>query len=177
MIGASQFSVQLSGNTIHVSRRAELPLHNVPVISVDLSTGAVDAAQVRRSIERGAERLDLGGSEGPVAVAVTWDGDPLYATLRALADGIAGAHRASPRRASNVVLALTGDVGASLGEILTLELGIETGVIAIDGLELADLDYIDVGEPILPANVVPVVVTSLVFPETTTAARPQILRD
>ena len=34
----------------------------------------------------------------------------------------------------------------------------------IDGVELADLDFLDIGEPILPTNVLPVVVKSLLFP-------------
>ena len=36
-------------------------------------------------------------------------------------------------------------------------------LIAIDGLDLVELDYIDVGELLQPANVVPVVVKSLAF--------------
>jgi ethanolamine utilization protein EutA (predicted chaperonin) len=37
--------------------------------------------------------------------------------------------------------------------------------ISKDGLELAELHFVDVGEVIRPANVVPVVVKSLIFPE------------
>ena len=47
-------------------------------------------------------------------------------------------------------------------------------MIAIDGLDLADLDYLDIGERILPANVVPVVIKSLLFPEPDLTAHPQI---
>jgi len=36
-------------------------------------------------------------------------------------------------------------------------------MVSIDGLQLVELDYVDVGEVILPANVVPVVVKSLAF--------------
>jgi ethanolamine utilization protein EutA len=35
--------------------------------------------------------------------------------------------------------------------------------VVIDGLELAELDFLDLGELIMPANVVPVVVKSLLF--------------
>ena len=177
VIGASQFSVQLSGNTVQVSDEAMLPLHNVPVISVDVADDPLDAAALRGKIERGAARLDLSDSPGPVAIAMDWDGEPYHATLRELAAGIASAHAASARAASPVIVALTGDIGASLGRILTDELGIDSGVIAIDGLELADLDYIDIGDRIRPANVVPVVVKSLVFPETSGDLRPQILKE
>jgi ethanolamine utilization protein EutA len=153
-----------------------LPLHNVPVVSIDLSRGPVEEQAVQRAIARGTERLDLGAFEGPIAIAVAWDSDPLYTTLRGMAGGVAAAHRNAARRASTIIVALTADIGASLGHILADELGV-SGVIAIDGLELADLDYIDIGQRILPANVVPVVVKSLVFPETTGPRRPQILTE
>jgi ethanolamine utilization protein EutA len=33
----------------------------------------------------------------------------------------------------------------------------------VDGLDLRDLDYVDIGEVVRPAGVVPVVIKSLVF--------------
>jgi ethanolamine utilization protein EutA len=69
---------------------------------------------------------------------------------------------------------LEADVGASLGSILRDEIGIPGAVIAIDGIELSDLDFVDIGERIEPANVVPVVIKSLVFPHAA-AERPRIL--
>jgi len=62
-----------------------------------------------------------------------------------------------------LVIALDGDIGASLGGILHEELEVKTPMISIDGLQLVELDYVDVGEVIMPANVVPVVVKSLAF--------------
>lgn len=164
VIGASQFTLQLSGNTVHVSDRSLLPVHNVPVLSV-VAAAQPDAAAVRAAIERAALRLDLHQRESEVAIALRWDGEPRYADLRALADGIAGAHLASARRDAPLVVALTADIAASLGRILVDELDVRGGVVTLDGLELAELDYIDMGEPILPANVVPVVIKSLVFPD------------
>lgn len=177
VIGASQFSVQLSGNTVHVSDAGLLPMHNVPVAAISFDAPTQHEADVARAIDHAAERLDLDRSEGPIAIALDWDGEPHYAALRAIAGGVAAAHRRAPRAGSAVIVALTGDVGASLGRILTDELGIDTGVVAVDGLELSALDYIDIGERILPANVVPVVVKSLVFPEATEPLRPQILTE
>ena len=175
VIGASQFSVQLSGNTVHLSDDRLLPLHNVPVVATAFPDGLLREAAVVSAIESAAERLDLTNAPGPIAVSVEWDGEPLYASLRALAAGIAGAHRAAARASGPIIVALTGDVAASLGSILREEVGWSGDVIAVDGLELADLDYIDIGERILPANVLPVVVKSLVFPDVAVGARPQIL--
>ena len=62
-----------------------------------------------------------------------------------------------------LVVALDGDIGASLGGILYEELHVTSALVCIDGLQLVELDYIDVGELIQPAHVVPVVVKSLAF--------------
>ena len=60
-------------------------------------------------------------------------------------------------------MALESDVAASLGAILTEDLGVVAPLVCIDGLELVELDYVDLGELLQPANVVPVVVKSLAF--------------
>lgn len=174
VIGASQFTLQLSGNTIHLSGTMELPVHNVPVVAIDVEDGEIDSTAVSDSLRRRAEQLDLSDRDEPIAVAVKWSGEPRYAQLRSLADGIAAAHRTSPRRDAALIMVLEADVGASIGSIMRDEIGVPGPVVAIDGIELADLDFVDIGEPIRPANVVPVVIKSLVFPHES-AERPRIL--
>jgi len=163
VLGASQFSVQLSGNTVHISDSAVLPLRNLPVVYARLRNGHPDADSVASAIRAGFVRLDLREGEHPAAVALPWRGEPHYANLRALADGIVQAMPNSLAAGFPLVIALDGDIGASLGGILAEDLEIRTPMISVDGLELVELDYVDIGEVILPANVVPVVVKSLAF--------------
>src|SRR5439155_267430 len=61
--------------------------------------------------------------------------------------------------------AIDGDIAATLGAILRDELRFKGDLVTLDGLELGDLDYIDVGTPLAPSGVVPVIVKSLVFQE------------
>ncbi len=165
VVGASQFTVQVSGNTILVSDTALLPLHNVPVVSVPISRdGPLTRSGVAALIRGGLERMDLASSAVPVALTMRWDRDPLYRDLRDVAEAIAEVHRSGARAATPIVLAFDGDVGESVGRILMDDLGWTGGTVAIDGLELLDLDFIDIGELAMPVNVVPVVVKSLVFP-------------
>jgi ethanolamine utilization protein EutA len=164
VIGASQFSVQVSGNTISISDETVLPLRNLPVLypRVDLATD-LSADRVAQEIGSAIRRFDLEEGEAPVALAFRWQGDPLYARLRALADGI---HQGMPRSIADrlpIVLMLDGDVGKNLGDILKQELGVVGDVMSIDGMQLKEFDYVDIGEVILPANVVPVVIKSLLF--------------
>jgi ethanolamine utilization protein EutA len=163
VLGASQFSVQLSGNTVHISSADVLPLRNLPVVYARLDSPEPEADAVAQAIRNGFVRLDLREGEHPAAVALPWRGLPHYANIRALADGIARAMPRSLAAGFPLVVALESDIGASLGGILSEELEVRSPMISIDGLQLVELDYVDVGEVILPANVVPVVVKSLAF--------------
>ena len=135
VIGASQFTVQVSGSTIGIG--AALPLRNVPVVPLG-------------SDARG---------DGPVALAVQWSGEPEHGRVRALAERIAIATDRRP-----LVVVTDGDIASTLGHLLRHELGFQGELITLDGLELGDLDYIDIGLPQPPSGVVPVIVKSLVFP-------------
>jgi ethanolamine utilization protein EutA len=163
VLGASQFSVQLSGNTVHISNAGVLPLRNLPVVYARLDSAKPDSQDVAQAIRSGFVRLDLVEGEHPAAVALPWRGEPHYANLRALADGIAEAMPRSLAAGFPLVIALDGDIGASLGGILAEELEVRAPMVSIDGLQLVELDYVDIGELIQPANVVPVVVKSLAF--------------
>lgn len=135
VIGASQFTVQVSGSTIGLG--ATLPLRNVPVVPLGAGTTGT----------------------GALALAVKWDGEPEHARIRALAVRIAEATDRRP-----LVVAIDGDIAATLGVVLREELGFQGDLITLDGLDLGDLDYIDIGTPHSPSGVVPVIVKSLVFP-------------
>jgi ethanolamine utilization protein EutA len=164
VLGASQFSVQLSGSTVHISDASVLPIRNLPVVYARLNgNDRPDAETVASAIRNGFGRLDLSEGEHPAAVALPWRGAPHYQNLRALADGIVRAMPRSLAAGFPLVIALDGDIGASLGGILSEDLEVRSPMISIDGLDLVELDYVDIGEVMQPANVVPVVVKSLAF--------------
>ena len=175
VIGASQFSVQVSGKTIHVGREATLPLRNVPVLEPALELReTVDAAEVARAVQAALQRSPV-DEEAPIAVSLRWKGDPEYPRLRALAEGLALALVPRAARAAPVVLMIDGDVGRTLGYILEHELALARPLVAIDGIQLREFDFVDIGEVIRPADVVPVVIKSLLFPaDAPRAGRPAI---
>src|SRR5439155_2721149 len=123
VIGASQFSVQVSGNTIHAGAEDVLPVRNLPVVHARLGSPEPDELEVAAAVGRAFDRLDLEEGAGPVAVALDWRGEPRYAALRALAAGLATGLRRSLAGGVPLVLALEADVGSSLGAILAEEFG------------------------------------------------------
>ena len=63
-----------------------------------------------------------------------------------------------------LVLVSDGDVGGLIGMHLLEEVGLKSPVVSIDGIDLREFDYIDIGEILPSSGSVPVVIKSLVFP-------------
>lgn len=169
VIGASQFTVQVSGNTIAINRPEILPIHNLQVLYPQLpDSESVDPQQLSAAIGRSFQRFDLEEGEQVVAIAINWTGEPRYSLLRNIAAGIVLALPRTIAAGLPLVLVFAHDFGKLIGGIIREEFlppGGVLDVISLDGIELQEFDYIDIGAMIYPAQVVPVVVKSLVFPE------------
>lgn len=164
VIGASQFSVQVSGNTIFISNEKALPLRNLPVLRPNVSLeGDIDSVKVTEEIQQALVRFDFKDGDHAVALAFQWHGDPLHARLKALADGICGGLPETIKGGQALVLMLDGDIGKTIGNILTRECGVRADIISVDGVALKEFDFVDIGEMIRPTNVVPLVIKSLLF--------------
>ena len=166
-IGASEYSVQLSGNTVYVSNPAELlPRKNLQVLQPDVSLeGDVDAARVTQAIRRHFQAFDLDEGKSEVALAFRWSGPPAYARISALAQGIVEALPMTLMEAKPLFLVLDGDIAHSLGALLKEEWNVASEVLVIDGISLWDFDYVDLGRVRMPSYTVPVTIKSLVFSE------------
>jgi ethanolamine utilization protein EutA len=159
VIGASQFTVQVSGKTIYMSDPSILPVHNVPVTQIGRI--AANAEAVAAAIRQSLTLMDL-DPQARLALAFSWDDEPEYHRLAAVGRGIIAAIAPEGRR-EPLFLMLDGDIGKTLGQILHAEFELPCPLVSIDGVQLQDLDYVDVGAMISPPGVVPVVIKSLLF--------------
>jgi ethanolamine utilization protein EutA len=158
-IGASQYSVQVSGDTLFLSDPSLLPLRDLAAVAVRPETP--NAAAIADEIRRGITRLDR--EDGRFALAVRWRHGPAYPALRELCAGIADGTRDLLGATSPLVVVLDADLAGIVGQMLRDELGVRAPVICVDQIALSDLDFIDIGEVVREKAVVPVVVKSLVF--------------
>ena len=164
VIGASQFSVQVSGNTILISGKGSLPLRNVPVVHLTTQfDGEIDADVVAQDIAAALESFDIVEGEAPAALAFRWQGDPLHSRLHELAFGITKGFSRTIAAKAPLILLMDGDIGRTLGEILRRELNVVGDIISVDGVQLRAFDYVDIGELIEPTHVVPLIIKSLLF--------------
>jgi ethanolamine utilization protein EutA len=162
VIGASQFTVQVSGTTIFISDFGVLPMRNVRVVALKLPepfTAAAIAADIHAGILRNNVPEDV-----PLALAIEWDRAPRYPDLLELSQGIFSALGAQrTEHSAPLVLLIDGDIAKSIGHILCEELRMRGPLVSIDGVRLQDLDFVDVGELVKPQHVIPLVIKSLVF--------------
>jgi len=169
VIGASQYTTQVSGSTIFVSPMSALPLRNVPVVApqLPLDHDTIEASAISEAIKGVLQRLDLSQPDGPVAIFVPWRGSATFQRLDAFCRGIAGGLASRVAKHLPIVLAGDGDVGGLIGIHFREEMKLENPIVSIDGLELKEFDYIDIGEMLESSGAVPVVIKSLIFPTST----------
>ena len=173
-LGASEYSVQLSGNTSYISKPGELlPRRNLQVLQPSyVCEESIDADQLAKAIRAHFTAFDIIEGEGEVALALRWRGAPSYERILAFAEGIRHGLATTIERRKPLYIMLDGDVAQTLGAILREELLIESEILAIDGLVLRDFDYIDLGRIRMPSFTVPVTIKSLLFSEDPRRGRP-----
>ena len=174
-LGASEYSVQLSGNTSYISAPgALLPRRNLQVLLPPFTCDeTIDPEKLAIAIRGHMTAFDIADSEQDMALALRWTGMPSYQRLAAFAEGIKRglADRIAQKRPLYIML--DGDVAQTLGHILREELHVESDILVIDGVVLWDFDYIDLGRIRMPSYTVPVTIKSLVFNEDPRGPRPR----
>jgi ethanolamine utilization protein EutA len=167
VIGASQYTVQVSGNTIYLSHNELLPLRNLQVVTPHFHQHEpLQPAEVKAAVRRSLERFDIHDGERPAALAIHWELGPSYPLIRNLAQGVAEGMKEHVDKGQPLVLVFDADIAKLVGNILERELLPGAGIISIDGIDLKDFDFIDIGEELPDARAVPVVIKSLIFRHT-----------
>ncbi len=179
VVGASQYTIQVSGATIFVQPQTALPLRNLPVITPDLPLDdeVVDADAVATAVRAALRAMDLHAGEQPVALCYRWQGSASYGRLDAFCRGVVAGLQAVADHSTNhnaqapFVLVGEGDIGGLVGIHLHSELKLTQPLVSIDGIVLQAFDYIDIGALLDTSGAVPVVIKSLVFPQSTALGR------
>lgn len=167
VIGASQYTIQVSGSTIFISPPDAVPVRNVPVVRIDFEWGDdIDPAEVIGAIDNALRRLDLHGGRQPVALAFHWEGSATFARLQGFCGAVAEGLKPVLDKGHPLLLVNDGDIGGILGLHFKEEMKLDKPIISVDGIALQEFDYIDVGALIPSSGAVPVVIKSLVFPST-----------
>jgi ethanolamine utilization protein EutA len=166
VIGASQYTIQVSGNTIFIAPEDTVPVRNVPVVAPELPLDVDELSKdaVKEATVSALRRLDLQNGRQPVALAFHWQGSATFFRLQAFSKGVAEGLKDVLDKGHPLVLVNDGDIGGIIGLHFQEELQLPNPIISIDGIALNDFDYIDIGALIPSSGSVPVVIKSLIFP-------------
>jgi ethanolamine utilization protein EutA len=162
VIGAGEYTIQASGNTSYVSNEKALPVHGLKVIQATIR----DGESVSEALKQSLRKFDLPRFTSGLALSLTVNGVPDYQSVKRIAEGVAAVLKEADDPKCPLYLTLDLDIAKSLGGILKDELKVSRDIIAVDGIEVGDLDYVDIGECLGITEVIPVTVKSLMFPST-----------
>ena len=175
-LGASEYSVQLSGNTSYISNPGGLlPRRNLQVLQPAFVFGdSIDSDALARAIRAHRKSFEADAADAEIALAFHWQGVPAYERVHALARGIAAGLADKVARNLPIYVMLDGDIAQTLGAILREDCKVMSDILCIDGVMLMDFDYIDLGRVRVPSYTVPVTIKSLVFSDDPRRVRERI---
>jgi ethanolamine utilization protein EutA len=159
VIGASQYTVQLSGETIHVPEPANLPLRNLRVFVVRVDWENPVAERSRAAVKKALQERDPEVRGSPFVLAFTSPPFVGYGSTQELAKGIDRALGELGDEDRPQVLIFEQNVGRVVGGMLSAKWGLP----CVDEITVSELDFVDVGELVEMEGFVPVVVKSLAF--------------
>lgn len=166
VVGASQYTIQLSGTTIFVEPLDILPIRNIPVLrpALDLDAEEIDPVLVAKEVSASLERFELADGDRPVALGFDWRGSASFTRVDQFLTGIMEGLAPVFSQGHPLILVCEGDIGRVFGRHAAEEMTFENPVISIDGIALEAFDFIDIGAPLPGSAAVPVVIKSLLFP-------------
>jgi len=159
VIGASQYTVQLSGETIFVPESLQLPVRNLRVFVVQTNWQAPVAERVENAVLQIFGERDPEVRGAPFALAFSTPPFVGYGAVHDLAQGIDRAFARLAAYDRPVALVFGQNVGQVIGGMLSAKWHMP----CIDEVILSELDFIDIGEVVPEEGFVPVVIKSLAF--------------
>jgi len=159
VIGASQYTVQLSGETIFVPKSMNLPVRNLRVFVANVGWEAPVADKVESAVKKtlGARDPEVRGT--PFVLAFSTPPFTGYGAVQDMARGIDRALETLPAEDRPVALVFVHNVGQVVGGMLSAKWNMP----CVDEVSLSELDFIDIGEVVESEGFVPVVIKSLAF--------------
>ena len=159
VIGASQYTVQLSGETIFIPQDLTLPVRNLRVFVAEVDWQAPITERTEAAVRKTLSERDAEVRGAPFVLAFSTPPFAGYGSVQDMAKGIDRAMESLATEDRPLALVFIHNIGQVVGGSLSAKWNMP----CIDEVTLSELDFIDIGEVVPDEGFVPVVIKSLAF--------------
>ena len=166
VIGASHYTLQVSGNTTFISSPTLLPVRNLSVVAPNFLSTLLTKEAMTEEIRKALTMHDMvdGRDDFALAFSRAVISHPSYAQMRTLGEAVVSALSNTINAGKTAVVVFEADIGMGMGRVIKNELEPRCNLVSVDEVALQDFNFIDIGEPEIDRAFLPVVVKSLIFP-------------
>ncbi|MCR2022947.1 ethanolamine ammonia-lyase reactivating factor EutA, partial [Blautia pseudococcoides] len=160
VVGAGSHTTDISGSTITYTKEL-FPVKNLPVLK--LSEEESRPTAMGNAIRKKLDWFMVEGSIQQAAIAFTGENNPSFSRIQEYAKALLEGMEPLLHANLPLIVVVENDMAKVLGQTMYHLLEWKKEVICLDGIHLAEGEYIDIGKPIAEGSVLPVVVKTLVF--------------
>lgn len=167
VIGAGNYSTTISGSTISYTD-TDFPLRNLPIGKITLQSPD-DLAFMEVRLQRVLTLLQS-ETAGHMAVAFQGIACPSFLQIQEMARHIMNQYETCCLPGCDIIIITEADIGKALGQALRHINQQQHRIICLDHIRCESGDYIDLGNPIANGAVIPVIVKTMIFQNSSSSA-------
>ncbi|MHC5227398.1 ethanolamine ammonia-lyase reactivating factor EutA [Enterococcus sp. LJL99] len=162
VVGAGSHTTKVSGSTI-TYRPDTLPIKNSPVCKLAKVDEEKDCTELATIIKEKSAWYTADNEEQIIALGLHGKRNPTFHEITDLAQAIVAGLQGQIKEKIPLLIIVQEDNAKALGQALFRYLPSNYPFVCLDGIQVENGDYVDVGKPIVQGSVLPVVVKTLVF--------------
>lgn len=162
VVGAGSHTTKVSGSTI-TYRSDTLPIKNSPVCKLAKVDEEKNCTELATIIKEKSTWYTADSEEQMIALGLHGKKNPTFHEITDLAQSIVAGLQGQIRQKILLLIIVQEDNAKALGQALFGLLPKNYPFVCLDGIQVENGDYVDIGKPIVQGSVLPVVVKTLVF--------------
>ncbi|MFD3446734.1 ethanolamine ammonia-lyase reactivating factor EutA [Microbacteriaceae bacterium 4G12] len=162
VVGAGSHTTEISGSTITYTEDV-FPLRNIPIVKLSLEEEMEAPELLGEIIRKKIRWFEVSDDLQKVAVAITGKRNPGFQEVSRYAKGLVLGMQEVWENSGPLMFIVEHDMAKVLGQSIYMLTDHKKEIVCIDGIQVENGDYIDIGKPVANGRVLPVVIKTLVF--------------